>query len=226
MSSEQRYDSSYEQLVQHDLPDLDLFSLPPLDLFDLPNLDLSGDSSLEPMTETYSHNPQEYSPGNSQDVGMSFSNAPDTSEQNRQSMMTDYMADGFELDTFGTPQPSASSAFTPPDGATTSKPGAENLRSPGDEVWTFDNSPCSSTAQPAFGAMHGDAPINPAVLNHAVTQGACGMRVPQTDPISVSFFFTPTLTRRTVSPRRKYTKCSKRSQQQMVWVAEMSLARL
>jgi hypothetical protein len=225
MSSEQRYDSSYEQLVQDDLPDLNPFGLPPLDLFDLPNLDLSGDSSLVPMTETYSYNPNEYCPGNSQEVGMSFSNAPGPSEQNRQSMMTDYAADGFGLNTFATPQPAASCPFTPPDGTMNFKLGAGNLHSPCDELWTFDNSPCSSTAQPPFGAMQGDAPIRPAVFD-TVTQGACGIRVPQTGPINVSFFFKSTLTRRSGSTHTGYAGCSKRCQRRVVWAAEMSLARL
>ncbi|KIW65235.1 hypothetical protein PV04_07510 [Phialophora macrospora] len=149
------------------------------------------------MAETCSYNPQEVCPGNSQEVGESFANAPDTFEH-RRSMMMDGTAGGFGLDTFATPQPAASSVFTPPVGATTFKLGAENLHSLGDEVRTFDNTSGSSTTQPPFGAMYGNAPINPAMFKNPVTQGASGIRVPQTGPINVSFLFKPTLMRRTV----------------------------
>ncbi|EXJ56743.1 hypothetical protein A1O7_07087 [Cladophialophora yegresii CBS 114405] len=174
MSCEQRYDYSYyEEFVENDLPDLNLFSLPELELFELPSPELSDNSTLAAMTELSSSGMPGNCLGLSQGIGMSFSNGPDTSEQCHPSLMEGDAARGLELDSLGTMQPEASNVFTIRDQATTVKLGAENSHCLGDDVQPFDNSAGSSTAQLPFETMDSDAPSHPVVLNNASAQGAC-----------------------------------------------------
>src|SRR5438874_7176165 len=99
MSSEQRYDYSYAQFVQDDLPSLDLF----------------GDSAITSITDASSSNLQENCLANSQQGGPSFSDNADTPKQSRHLEMIGDISGNFEFTVFTTPQSSTSSAFTPLD---------------------------------------------------------------------------------------------------------------
>ncbi|ETI26243.1 hypothetical protein G647_03020 [Cladophialophora carrionii CBS 160.54] len=189
MSFEQRYDYSYEQFVQNDLPDLGLFGLTERELFDLRGHDLSGNSSPVGMTEISSYGLQENYLGHSLGVGTSFSDGPDTSEQSRPSMMMNDTAGGLRLDTFAAMQPGASNVFTIRDEATTHALGAGIHHSLGDDVQTLDIAAGPSTAQPShLGTMDCDAPSDPAVFNNAIspTPGACSLHMPRTGPITLA----------------------------------------
>jgi hypothetical protein len=178
MSSEQRYDYSYAQFVQDDLPSLDLFD----------------DSTITSITDASSFNLQENCLANSQQGGPSFSDDADTPKQSRHFEMIGGTAGNFA------PQPSASSAFTPLDLTATFGEagqlvlGAGNLRSPDDELQTFDNatdhSPMggSEAALPFLSSIYGVHPTDLATPNNNVAPKA-HFDVPRIGPINVSFFF-------------------------------------
>lgn len=238
MSSEQRYDFSYyEQLVQHDLPDLDLF--------DLPNLDLFGDSTTTSVIANSPDNLQEHGSVNLQQVGHHFK-ALDAAEQSQQFKMPYSTAgNNFETDAFAMPQPSASNAFAPLDDpaatfntAAQSVFGVGNSHSPDDESQSFDNAAGHGhlggleAAQTSPLGIHGIPSTSQVTTNNdANAKLRTQSHVPRIEPIDVSFFFRPTLTRRTgraahdFHPRTPSRYCQRHSQE-LVWAPEMSLARL
>ncbi|OAP62301.1 hypothetical protein AYL99_04504 [Fonsecaea erecta] len=113
MSSEQRYDISYEQmLLQDELPDLDLFPLPGSCLFDSP--------TITSATADFSYTPLENGQADSQQGEQSF-DSPNLAEQDHQFNTIEDITSDFNSDIFATRQPFASSASAPMSPAATWK---------------------------------------------------------------------------------------------------------
>ncbi len=135
MSSELRYDYTYEQFVQNELPSLDLFDLPSFDLFD--------DSAVTlPDARPFYNLQEESQVVMQQDRLDSFFNDLDTRGHHQQLNIAFDATGSFESDTFATLQPSDLGAFTPLDPAATFKGaeelGVENLCGRHGELQMFD----------------------------------------------------------------------------------------
>jgi len=166
MSSEHRYDYSYEQFVQDDLPSLSLFG------------DITFLSDVDPPF----YGLQENCPADLQQNGQPFSHGADTPKQSQQ---IEVVGDPVGKEGFGIaamPQPSASGFFAPPDHGTTLE-GPRSLvlysgrvQDRADEFQASNNTAGGSqisrseVAQTSLWRTHGVLTIEPAPL-HNTEQG-------------------------------------------------------
>ncbi|KAL9620311.1 MAG: hypothetical protein Q9160_005110 [Pyrenula sp. 1 TL-2023] len=129
MSSEQRYDCSYAQFVQDDLPSLDLF----------------GDPTLSSVSDAFPDSLFDEYLANSQLGGQSYYSDEDIPEQGTQSNTMGNIAGNSDLNALTTPESPTPSASTPSNLAMTCKVAepsvlvVETLRGEGDESQTIKN---------------------------------------------------------------------------------------
>jgi hypothetical protein len=187
MSSEQRYDYSYEQFVEGSLPSFDLF----------------GESTGASTANFSPHELQEEYSANFQQVGQSF-NDTYTPDQNQRFQTLSNNAGHSQFDSFAASQPSASSTdgFALLDLSTTVIGaghlvfGAGDVRDQGDEFQMFANTAGHSqidfsgfeASQPSTWGTDGVSSTNLATPDNEVVQKA-PFDVPPLGPTDVSFFF-------------------------------------
>lgn len=186
MSSEQRYDYSYEQFVQDDLPSLDLF----------------GDSVMTSLSDAFSDSVQHDHPPHSQKDEQSFYDDTYLPEQSPQFNMMDDVGSNFEFNAATTQWPSALSTFTPLNIAAISKGagllalGAESLHDEGGELHAVENDifqpqmsefEAAVAAQPSLRQIRGIPLTDEAKPNSDLAPEA-HLESLQAEPINVSFF--------------------------------------
>jgi hypothetical protein len=181
MLSEQRYDFSYAQFVQGDLPTFELF----------------GDSTIPPTTGTPFYNFQENYMANPLQGGHSFSEVAETPEQSQQFGTMGAATGDWDCTTFATPWPSALDEFASTEtfeGTGHLDLAAANLLSWDSELQTFDISidhsqmSPSEAAQSSLWSINSVHPNDLATTSNNVTQRA-HLDTQQFGPIGVSFFF-------------------------------------